>query len=192
MTWDSPVAVYRSERAQPPLPVLYQQRAASTEDRIKKPQFRHHFSLKFSPKTEPFHSQELPKITTHVTRIPIPDCTRLYASQIVIKKSQIPLFPSPLFSVFDRQPPHDDFPIRPSPSRFTLRSLPFRLAPMSNFFFRYHTHNLAAEASREAQDATQKAQDSATQVEFMKRDIERLLMLNEALWLLLQRAVNEG
>jgi len=59
---------------------------------------------------------------------------------------------------------------------------------MSNFFFRYHTHNLAAEASREAQDATQKAQDSATQVEFMKRDIERLLMLNEALWLLLQRA----
>ena len=59
---------------------------------------------------------------------------------------------------------------------------------MSNFFFRHHTYNLAAEASREAQDATQKAQTTATQVEFMKRDIERLLMLNEALWLLLQRA----
>ena len=51
------------------LPVLYQQRAASTDNHIKKPQSCHHFSLKFAPKTEPFHSQELPKITTYVTHL---------------------------------------------------------------------------------------------------------------------------
>jgi hypothetical protein len=50
-------------------PLLYQQRAASIENRIKKSQFRHHFSLKFACETKPFHPQELPEIITYVTRI---------------------------------------------------------------------------------------------------------------------------
>src|SRR5438309_7879488 len=39
-----------------------------------------------------------------------------------------------------------------------------------------------------ASEAREKAQDAATQVRFMKQDIERLLMITEALWMLLQRA----
>ena len=39
-----------------------------------------------------------------------------------------------------------------------------------------------------ASEAREKAQDAATQVGFMKQDIERLLMITEALWMLLQRA----
>jgi hypothetical protein len=39
-----------------------------------------------------------------------------------------------------------------------------------------------------ATEAREQAQDAATQVRFMKQDIERLLMITEALWMLLQRA----
>ena len=40
----------------------------------------------------------------------------------------------------------------------------------------------------EASEAREKAQDATTQVLFMKQDIERLLMITEALWTLLQKA----
>lgn len=39
-----------------------------------------------------------------------------------------------------------------------------------------------------ASEAREKAQDAATQVGYMKQDIERLLLITEALWMLLQRA----
>jgi hypothetical protein len=43
-------------------------------------------------------------------------------------------------------------------------------------------------ALTEASEARGKAQDASTQIQFMKQDIERLLMISEALWMLLQRA----
>ncbi|HEY1171106.1 MAG TPA: hypothetical protein VGH19_07065 [Verrucomicrobiae bacterium] len=51
---------------------LYRQRVVSTENIIKNPQENHLFSLKFAAKTQPFLSQEHPKIPICVTRIPFP------------------------------------------------------------------------------------------------------------------------
>jgi hypothetical protein len=53
----------------------------------------------------------------------------------------------------------------------------------SHLFNPYLTN--AAEAASEARA---KAQDATTQITFVKQDIERLLMITEALWMLLQRA----
>lgn len=46
---------------------------------------------------------------------------------------------------------------------------------------RFNTYEAASEAR-------EKVQDAANQVAYMKQDIERLLMITEALWTLLQRA----
>lgn len=42
--------------------------------------------------------------------------------------------------------------------------------------------------NRTASQAQAAAQDASGQIEYMKRDIERLLMITEALWMLLQRS----
>ncbi len=52
----------------------------------------------------------------------------------------------------------------------------------------YNYNQFQPNAYEAAAEARAKAQDAATQIEFMKRDIERLLMITEALWRLLQRA----
>jgi len=39
-----------------------------------------------------------------------------------------------------------------------------------------------------ASEARSKAQDAMTQVSFLKRDVERLLLIAEALWILLRRS----
>jgi hypothetical protein len=49
-------------------------------------------------------------------------------------------------------------------------------------------HVFAPSTYEAASEAREKAQNAATQVGFMKQDIERLLMITEALWMLLQRA----
>jgi hypothetical protein len=48
-------------------PLLYQQRAASTETIPKNSQSFHHFSLKFTLQAKLFHPQQLPKTTPCVT-----------------------------------------------------------------------------------------------------------------------------
>jgi hypothetical protein len=50
------------------------------------------------------------------------------------------------------------------------------------------SHIFRGNAFEAAPEAREKATDAATQVQFMKQDIERLLMITEALWMLLQRA----
>ncbi len=40
----------------------------------------------------------------------------------------------------------------------------------------------------EAREASRKAREASTQVDLLKRDVNRLLMITEALWLLLQKA----
>jgi hypothetical protein len=50
------------------------------------------------------------------------------------------------------------------------------------------THVFTPNSYEAASEAREKAQDATTQVAFMKQDIERLLMITEALWMLLQRA----
>jgi len=43
-------------------------------------------------------------------------------------------------------------------------------------------------ANMAANEASAKARDAERQVDFMRRDVDRLLMITEALWRLLQRA----
>jgi uncharacterized protein with PIN domain len=59
--------------------------------------------------------------------------------------------------------------------------------PMSSYFNRAYS-GAAQSALQDAHSAERKAEKAMTEMEFMKRDIDRLLMLCEALWTLLQRA----
>jgi hypothetical protein len=58
---------------------------------------------------------------------------------------------------------------------------------MSNSFFRLSGPG-AAGVRQDVQSASRKAQDAASDVDYLKRDVERLLMITEALWTLLQKA----